>query len=259
MKTILRWALRLIPRPWMIKFSYTAAPILGWWYRGDRYFDPIDERGYRSFLSYGYGTMRDQVLAPGTLSLERHRLLWLFLQQKTNFFTQPKTLMHVAPEQAFYHRFKAMEHLSVTSVDLYSPLADVKADLCALPFADHSFDVILCNHVLEHIPDDQKALSEMYRVLKPGGWGVFQVPQDLSREVTFSDDTITDAKQRAAIFGQYDHVRIYGRDYPQRLAEAGFEVQMVNFTADLTPEAVDRYRLAAGELIPWVHKPLVEA
>lgn len=259
MKTILRWALRLIPRPWMIKFSYTAAPILGWWYRGDRYFDPIDERGYRSFLSYGYGTMRDQVLAPGTLSLERHRLLWLFLQQKTNFFTQPKTLMHVAPEQAFYHSFKAMEHLSVTSVDLYSPLADVKADLCALPFADHSFDVILCNHVLEHIPDDQKALSEMYRVLKPGGWGVFQVPQDLSREVTFSDDTITDAKQRAAIFGQYDHVRIYGRDYPQRLAEAGFEVQMVDFTADLTPEAIDRYRLAAGELIPWVHKPLVEA
>lgn len=203
--------------------------------------------------------MRDQVLAPGTLSLERHRLLWLFLQQKTNFFTQPKTLMHVAPEQAFYHRFKAMEHLSVTSVDLYSPLADVKADLCALPFADHSFDVILCNHVLEHIPDDQKALSEMFRVLKPGGWGVFQVPQDLSRELTFSDDTITDAKQRAAIFGQYDHVRIYGRDYPQRLAEAGFEVQMVDFTADLTPEAIDRYRLAAGELIPWVHKPLVEA
>jgi SAM-dependent methyltransferase len=202
--------------------------------------------------------MRDQVLAPGTLSLERHRLLWLFLQQKTNFFTQPKTLMHVAPEQAFYHRFKAMEHLSVTSVDLYSPLADVKADLCALPFADDSFDVILCNHVLEHIPDDQKALSELYRVLKPGGWGVFQVPQDLSREVTFSDDTITDAKQRAAIFGQYDHVRIYGRDYQQRLAEAGFEVQMVDYTADLTHKDIDRYRLAAGELIPWVHKPLIE-
>ena len=250
MKTILRWALRLIPRPWMIKFSYTAAPILGWWYRGDRYFDPIDERGYRSFLSYGYGTMRDQVLAPATLSLERHRLLWLFLQQKTNFFTQPKTLMHVAPEQAFYHRFKAMEHLSVTSVDLYSPLADVKADLCALPFADHSFDVILCNHVLEHIPDDQKALSEMYRVLKPGGWGVFQVPQDLSREVTFSDDTITDAKQRAAIFGQYDHVRVYGRDYFDRLRKAGFTVNEVDYSSQLSEKEIDTYRLAKGEILP---------
>ena len=121
------------------------------------------------------------------------------------------------------------------------------------------FDVIFCNHVLEHIADDQKALSEMFRVLKPGGWGVFQVPQDLSREVTYSDDSITDPKQRASIFGQYDHVRIYGKDYGERLARAGFDVEMVDFMATLTPSDIDRYRLAPGELIPWVHKPKISS
>src|SRR5690606_30324446 len=100
---------------------------------------------------------------------------------------------------------------------LDSPLADVKADICNLPFDDNSFDFILCNHVLEHIPDDEKAMRELYRILKSGGTGIFQIPQDLNRETTFEDSSITDRKERAKIFGQYDHVRIYGRDYFDKL------------------------------------------
>ena len=145
-------------------------------------------------------------------------------------------------------------NLNYVTTDLNSPLADVKADICNLPFEDNTFDVILCNHVLEHIPDDTKAMSELYRVLKPGGWGIFQIPQDLKREKTFEDNSITDKVERAIIFGQYDHVRIYGRDYFDKLRTIGFTVNEVDFTKKFTPEKINRYRLATGEIIPLVKK-----
>ncbi|MEH6513899.1 MAG: methyltransferase domain-containing protein, partial [Maribacter arcticus] len=108
--------------------------------------------------------------------------------------------------------------------------------------------------VLEHIPNDTKAMSELYRVLRPGGWGIFQIPQDLKREKTFEDNSITDKVERAKIFGQYDHVRIYGRDYFNKLRTFGFTVNEVDFTKQLTPEEINRYRLATGEIIPVVKK-----
>ncbi|MEM7382256.1 MAG: methyltransferase domain-containing protein, partial [Bacteroidota bacterium] len=163
-------------------------------------------------------------------------------------------MLHFAPEQAFYKRFRKLRNLDYTTTDLNSPLADVKADICKLPFDDNSFDIILCNHVLEHIPNDIKAMSELYRILKPGGWGIFQIPQDLSRDTTFEDDSITDKGERAKIFGQYDHVRIYGRDYFDKLRQAGFEVEELDYTANLGPEAVEKYRLAKGEIIPLARK-----
>lgn len=123
-----------------------------------------------------------------------------------------------------------------------------------MPFDDNSYDVIFCNHVLEHIPDHTKAMQELYRILKPGGWGIFQIPQDLNRTVTFEDNSITDKKERAKIFGQYDHVRIYGLDYFDKLRSIGFQVEEVDYTSVLTPEEVSRYRLAKGEIIPLVKK-----
>jgi ubiquinone/menaquinone biosynthesis C-methylase UbiE len=136
-------------------------------------------------------------------------------------------------------------------------LADVKADICNLPFPENAFDVILCNHVLEHIPNDTKAMHELYRIMKPGGWGIFQIPQDLKRENTFEDDSITDKKERAQIFGQYDHVRIYGRDYFDKLRSIGFTVEEVDYTQILAPESVQKYRLAEGEIIPLVKKMII--
>lgn len=246
--------LNTIPRPLLIRLSYVVRPVLAWWLRGDRFTDPIDGKSFSAFLPYGYGKQRNNVLSPSTLSLERHRLLWLYLKNETDFFTTPKKVLHFAPEQAFYQLFRNQKNLDYTTTDLLSPLADVKADICALPFADNSYDVILCNHVLEHIPDDLQAMRELYRVLKPDGMGIFQIPQDLNRAVTFADDSITDPKQRAEIFGQYDHVRIYGRDYFDRLRSVGFEVLEVDYTQKLTPEQVERYCLAPGELIPVCYK-----
>lgn len=244
----------------LIRLSYVVRPILAFSLKGSTYTDPIDGKSFKSFLPYGYGKQRNNVLSPSTLSLERHRLLWLYLKNETNFFSKDAEsssahrVLHFAPEQAFYKRFRTMSNLDYVTTDLNSPLADVKADICKLPFQDNEFDVILCNHVLEHIPDDTKAMQELYRVLKPGGFGVFQIPQDLNRETTFEDDSITDKKERAKIFGQYDHVRIYGRDYFDKLRSVGFKVEEVDYTATLSEEEITKYCLAKGEIIPVVYK-----
>jgi predicted SAM-dependent methyltransferase len=259
-------------------------PILAILLKGSRYTDPIDGKSFRMFLPYGYGNQRNNVLSPSTLSLERHRLLWLYLQNETDFFyselvsesNEPVSdspisknkriklrnaetnsalkVLHFAPEQEFYKRFKKQKNIDYTTTDLLSPLADVKADICNLPFEDNTYDIIFCNHVLEHIPNDTKAMQELYRVLKPGGMGIFQIPQDLLRATTFSDDTIVDQKERAKIFGQYDHVRVYGRDYFDKLRSIGFKVVEEDYTNKIAPELVEKYCLAKGEIIPVCFK-----
>ena len=251
---LFKFILNSLPRPLLIKFSYLVRPILALAMRGNRYEDPIDGKRFKKFLPYGYEYPRENVLSPSTLSLERHRLLWLFLKRETDFFTAPAKVLHFAPEQAFYKRFRRLKHLDYITTDLNSPLADVKADICNLPFEDATFDVIFCNHVLEHIREDTLAMQEMYRVLKKGGWGIFQIPQDLDREHTFEDDSVTDRTERRKIFGQYDHVRVYGRDYFDKLRDVGFTVEEVDYTKVLSASEVDTYRLALGEIIPLVRK-----
>jgi SAM-dependent methyltransferase len=255
-KSVFKFILNTIPRPILIRLSIVVRPILAFLLKGSRFTDPIDGKSFRMFLPYGYGNQRNNVLSPSTLSLERHRLLWLYLQNETDFFTskEKKKVLHFAPEQEFYKRFKKQANIEYTTTDLLSPLADVKADICNLPFKDNEYDIIFCNHVLEHIPDDTKAMQELYRVLKPGGMGIFQIPQDLSRATTFSDDSIVDQKERAKIFGQYDHVRVYGRDYFDKLRSIGFKVVEEVYTAKLTPEQVEKYCLAKGEIIPVCFK-----
>ncbi len=255
MKKLFKIILNTIPRPLLIRLSYIARPIIALFLKGGNYTDPIDGKNFRAFLDYGYVNMRKNVLSPSTLSLERHRLLWLYLKNETDFFTTAHKVLHFAPEQAFHKRFKSLSNLDYVTTDLNSPLADVKADICNLPFDNDTFDVILCNHVLEHIPDDTKAMNELYRVMKPGGYGIFQIPQDLNRDKTFEDNTIADKAERTRIFGQYDHVRIYGRDYFNKLRSIGFEVEEVDYTGAFSEEDITRFCLAKGEIIPLVNKP----
>ena len=254
MKLLSRFILNLIPRPWLIRLSYFAMPVFSYLLRGKKHQDPIDGKQFRKLLPYGYEKPRENVLSPSTLSLERHRLLWLYLERKTDFFDTNYKVLHFAPEQAFHKRFRKLKNLDYTTTDLNSPLADVKADICQLPFEDESFDVVLCNHVLEHIPDDTRAMHELFRVMRKGGWGIFQVPQDLQRKQTLEDPTITDKRERARIFGQYDHVRVYGQDYFDKLRSIGFTVEEVDYTAGLTDAEINKYRLAKGELLPVVSR-----
>ena len=229
-------------------------PLFAFFLRGNTYTDPIDGKSYRRFLPYGYAKVRENVLAPGTLSLERHRLFWLYLKNETTFFSAPLRVLHFAPEQAFVQKFKKQKNLTYTTTDLNSPIADVKADICDLPFKDNSFDFIICNHVLEHIPDDTKAMQELYRVLAPSGTAIVQVPYDAKREITFEDNTITDQSERTRIFGQYDHLRVYGMDYFKKLSSIGFDVNALDYTSGISSDDIERYRLCKGELLPVCKK-----
>tara|TARA_R110002126_G_scaffold72364_1_gene180848 strand:- start:2802 stop:3572 length:771 start_codon:yes stop_codon:yes gene_type:complete len=253
---IFKTILNTIPRPLLIKASYLVRPIIALSLKGDKFTDPIDGKSFRKFLPYGYGKQRENALSPSTLSLERHRLMWLFLNDETDFFTSKEKLktLHIAPEQCFLDIFRKQKNLEYITSDLESPIADVKADICDLPFQDNEFDVVFCNHVLEHIPNDKKAMQELFRVLKKGGFGIFQIPQDLSRAITFEDDSITDKKERAKIFGQYDHVRVYGCDYFNKLRSVGFRVDEVDYTKKIAPEKLERFCLMKGEILPVCYK-----
>lgn len=256
MKKLAKFLLNSIPRPALIQLSILARPVIYQIFKGNNFYDPIDGRSYRRFLPYGYGKQRANALSPGTLSLERHRQMWLYLQNETQFFTEKLKVLHIAPEQEFLRRFKKMDNLDYTSADLFSPIVDVKADILDLPFADNSFDVIICNHVLEHIVEDRKAMSELYRVMKPGGWGILQVPMKNSLEKTYEDFTITDPKERQKHFGQYDHVRWYGMDYFDRLRSVGFQAEINFYSQKFSESDTKKFGLNRNEILPVVSKPV---
>lgn len=245
------WLLRTIPRPVLITFSLWFSKIAPLVYYGKKYEDPISGKTYRKFLPYGYSgrAKRKNVLCPGSLSLERHRLLWLYLKNKTDFFTAKHKMLHIAPEQCFYKLFRKMPNINYTTADLNSPIADVKMDLHEAPFKDNTFDVIFCNHVLEHVEDDRKCMRELYRIMNKGGWGIFQVPMDSTRQTTYEDKSIVTPEAREEHFWQKDHVRLFGLDYKNRLEEAGFTVTADDYVNTFSPELIDRYRLPAGEII----------
>ena len=254
MKRIASFLLNKIPRPILINLSIFLRPLIYLFFKGNNFTDPINGKSYRKFLPYGYGKQRENALSPGTLSLERHRQMWLYLQNETDFFTKNYKVLHIAPEQEFLRKFKKMKNLDYTSADLFSPIVDVKADILDLPFEDESFDVIFCNHVLEHIEDDRKAMSELYRVMKKGGWGILQVPMKNSLEKTYEDFTITDPKERQKHFGQYDHVRWYGMDYFDRLKSVGFDAEANFYSQKFSDADIKKFGLNRNEILPIVRK-----
>ena len=250
MNKLIKIILNTFSRTFLIKISFVFQPILGLFLKGNQFTDPIDGKSFSTFLPYGYNNLRKNALSPSTFSLERHRLLWLYLKNETGFFDKKIKLLHFAPEQAFYKRFKKLSNIQYDTIDINSPLAMIKADICDLPIKDNTYDFILCNHVLEHILDDNKAISELHRVLKKDGVGIFQVPIDMKKEFTFQDDSITDKKERNKIFGQYDHVRVYGKDYFTKLKNAGFKVEEVDYTKNLSNDEIYRFSIVKGEIIP---------
>lgn len=250
-----RYALQHFPRPLLIRASYIfrrVAPLL---YKGNAVECPICENHFSTFLSYGSNkALRQNVLCPHCLSLERHRLLWLYLNERTSFFTQPHHFLHIAPEQCFHHRFKALKNITYFTGDLESPLAEYHFDLHQIPFDDNAFDVIMCNHVLEHVDDYAQCMREIFRVLAPGGWAIMQVPIDYTNPNTYEDSSITSPEAREEHFWQKDHLRLFGRDYPQKLEDAGFKVKKDAFVKELTEEKREKLRLQNEEIIYFAEK-----
>lgn len=245
---------RTLKRSWL--------SIRGIYYAGNNYECPLCGHSFSKMLPGGFdlpviadkqivgGGRRNNDVCPRCQSTDRDRLIYLYLKHESDFFTEKQFLMHIAPEPSLYKVFR-----KTTNIDYYPATKyeegfyygkDVqKEDLLDLQIDDNSFDWIICNHVLEHIPKDTKAMSEIFRVLKPGGKALLQVPYSLILDKTFEDSTITEPKEREKFFGQFDHVRIYGKDYPERLKSVGFDVKIVkqehNFShiEDLTRFAVN--------------------
>jgi len=248
MKGLIRFLIRNIPRPLLIRFSGLFSRIFRVWYRGDSVECPVCNGKFRKFMPYGIET-RSNVLCPRCLSLERHRLIWVYLKRETDFFTSKYKFLHVAPEQCFRPRFNKVPNLEYLTADLESPIADLHFDLHDIPLEDNSFDFFMCNHVLEHVEDDVRVMSEIFRILRVGGTAILQVPQDYSLEKTYEDSSIIDPLEREKHFLQKDHVRLYGMDYPDRLRRAGFEVEEIHYAKILGEELAMRYSLPVNEIL----------
>lgn len=171
-------------------------------------------------------------------------MLWLYIRDCTDILTRPGRLLHFAPEWSLYRRLSKIDGLDYVTADLApSPLVQRRMDITSIPFPDESFDWLICSHVLEHVLDDGAAMSEIRRVLKPDGVALLQHPIDARRPTTYEDPSITDPADRSRVFGQCDHVRIYGQDFVGRLTKAGFDVTEVRYREQLPDEVVERCRL----------------
>jgi hypothetical protein len=256
MKKIISLLIRYVPRKYLQRFSGVGLRALGIFYAGNNVECPICLHHYRKFLPYGRIHPRPNALCPHCLSLERHRLIWLYLKERTDFFTAPLSVLHIAPEPCFIHRFEKQHGSRYITADIESPLAKVKMDIHTIPFGENTFDVVLCNHVLEHVRDDIHAMREIKRVLKPGGWAILQVPFfSPVPEVTVEDATILHARDREKVFGQDDHVRMFGRDYLQRIRRSGLNGIADEFAKHLSGERCSRYGIANGEVLYKGLKP----
>ena len=256
MKKIISWALRKIPRKHLQKFVRITTKTASIFYLGNRVKCEVCLHKYRKFLPYGRVNSRENALCPNCLSLERHRVIWEFLKEKTSFFKSNLKVLHVAPEICFTKRFKKLSNLEYYTADLDSPWADIKMDIMDIPLEDNSFDVVICNHVLEHVENDITAMKEFFRILKPGGWAILQSPIYYHLDKTYEDPTITDPLEREKHFGQDDHHRIYGKDYAKRLESGGFEVEVDDFVTRMSEEERFEKGFESHEIIYLCKKPL---
>lgn len=255
MKTLIRWALRFLPRTFLIRVSYLLMRLFKPFLRGDNVKCPVCGATFRKFLPYGINS-RANVLCPSCFSLERHRLIWLYLERETNFQIATRKVLHVAPEQCFHKRFSKMANLDYLTADLESPIADYHFDLHQIPFEQDQFDLVLCNHVMEHVEDDFRVMSEILRILKPNGLAILQVPLDPDLPATYEDKHIIGSREREKHFGQKDHVRLYGTDYPDRLRRSGFVVKEQAVKDLFTKDEIQKFRLDIREVLFLAFKPL---
>jgi len=223
---MLRKIFRLLPEQMRELIRITRDGIISIFYRGKGRYCPVCGKESKKFIRYGI-IARDEAKCTHCGALERHRFVWAYFQKETNLFDKAyKKVLHVAPERCFEHRLRNLLGQNYITADLSNPRAMVKMDITNIQYPDETFDVIYCSHVLEHVQDDIKALREFCRVMKQDGWAILLVPIDA--EKTFEDATIVDPSERLRVFGNSDHVRLYGPDYIDRLREAGFKVKVSN-------------------------------
>jgi SAM-dependent methyltransferase len=211
---------------------------------------------FREFAPFG-DNRRKNAWCPKCESLERHRLLWMYFENKTNLYKEPLKVLHVAPETVFFHLFKKQKNIDYHPGDIYNnlyPAGTEYFDLLNHNLPDNSFDVIICNHVFQYIEDDKKAMQNIYKLMKKGGWGIMQVPINTSRTTTYEDSSITDPLERLKAFGLKEHVRYYSYDYADRLRAAGFNVTVDDYTKEFTDQEIYKYGFWKGDAVYYCTK-----
>lgn len=204
---------------------------------------------YRSFLSFGNQSVRENARCPNCGSLERTRMLLSYLENETDFFEPDKKILHFAPEDGLKKIFKQRKPAGTyINGDIDPNLADLKIDITDIQFGENEFDYIICAHVLGHVPDEHKALTEMYRVLKPGGTAIILTILNKEDVPTLEkQDEIKTPEQRLKFYGERDLLRLHGNDFQQRIEKAGFEVQKLDYTQTIPAEVVERFRMSNPE------------
>lgn len=244
MKKVIKFFLRNVPRKYLQRIVHLSTKTTKLFYLGNNVECPVCGKHYRKFLPYGYVVSRENALCPNCLALERHRLLWLYLNEKTNLFTDNLKFLHIAPELCFMDYFRRQKNIQYSTADLESPWADVHLNVENMPLETESYDVVMANHILEHVDNLDKALSEIYRILKKGGFAILLSPINPKRLSTYQDKTITDPLEREKHFGQKDHVREFGMDYATILKREGVEIIEDRFIETLERGKIIRYQLA---------------
>jgi hypothetical protein len=201
-----------------------------------------------------------QIFRPGEMcarcgSLSRHRILWLYIKDQIESSHGQLKVLHFAPEFCIERKLKHLANVEYHSADLHSQWAQEHFDITHIPESDNSYDIVLCSHVLEHVAEDRIAMKEIYRILKPGGWAVLQVPIQWNRPRTYEDPGIVTPDQRLEAFGQDDHVRIYGADFIDRLVGTGFETDLNGYTQKLGERELELYSVRYCEPIVVCCKP----
>lgn len=212
---------------------------------------PICNNILRLYLPFGV-KLRKNAKCPVCGSLERQRTLWLYIQEHKDILEgQSIKILHFAPERPIYNKLSMMEDVDYYPVDINPDLYGIRdvVDITNIQYEDNFFDLIICYHVLEHIPDDVKAMSELFRVLKPSGKAIINVPFDKTREVTLEDEKYSTPELREKYYGQFDHVRLYGKDYVKRLEKAGFYVETVYPNVNRSAHELKTYGISANETI----------
>lgn len=218
-----------------------------WKYKGNRVACNCCQRSFSRFLPKGNWTVRKEAVCPYCGSLERTRVLLFYLENETSVFTQPTRMLHFAPETSLKKILSQSPNIDYTDADINPALASVVLDIQAIAYEDDTFDCIICSHVLGHVPDEQQAIQEMRRVLKPDGLALVLTFIDPNREVTYEDPSIETSQERLEHYSEPDLLRLHGRDFGQRLAYGKFEVETIDYAAQLGPDMQQKYKLGNGD------------
>lgn len=268
MELVLNIPRYLIPKSVRTQLRQFWKYIKSYVYWGYRYECPFCKGRFRKLMRWGrdnpvardlVGGGAREVMCPRCYSTDRERLIYFYLKFKTDLFQRQDgfTLLHVSPERNLERMFLEMNHTGIEYIpaELFPRNQQIRMDITDIQFRDNVFDGIICNHVLEHVPEDRRAMAELHRVLKPGGWAILQCPVSRTREATYEDPGITDPKERERHFGQKDHVRIYAwNDYVRRLEAAGFAVEQHRLVEEVGKDFYHHYALNPEEVVFFCRK-----